>query len=119
MSTRRAGWFIVIAYSQQQDQGVYRSFDGGSNWNNLLPLDDSTVEGGTSSLARADAHEVLPLSNPADASAMIRFGITDGGNDWWWAIDNVSVSVVPEPTTGIMGWLAASFGLLFGRKKRS
>ena len=95
------------------------SFDGGTSWDNLLTLNESTVEGGNSSLARADAHEVLALSNPADGAALIRFGITDAGNDWWWAVDNVSVSVVPEPTTGILGWLAAGFGLLFGRKRRN
>ena len=95
------------------------SFDGGSSWDNLLTLDDSTVEGGTSSLSRADSHEVLPLSNPADGSAMIRFGLTDAGNDWWWAVDNVAVNVVPEPATGILGFFAAAIGLLFGRKRRS
>lgn len=94
------------------------SFDGGSNWTNLLTLDDSTVEGGTSSLARANSQEVLGLGNPADGSATVRFGITEAGNDWWWAIDNVAVSVVPEPTSGIMGLLVAGFGMLFGRKRR-
>lgn len=94
------------------------SFDGGGNWDTLLTLNDDTVEGGTSSLARANSQEVLPLSNPADGSAMIRFGITNAGNDWWWAVDNVAVSVVPEPTTGILGWFAAGIASLFGRKRR-
>lgn len=95
------------------------SFDGGDNWDTLLTLNDDTVEGGTSSLARANSQEVLPLGNPADASAMVRFGITSAGNDWWWAVDNVSVSVVPEPSTGLLGWLAAAFAMLVGRKRRS
>ncbi len=95
------------------------SFDGGSNWDNLLTLNDATVEGGTSSLSRADSHEVLPLSNPAGGSAMVRFGLTDAGNDWWWAIDNVAVSVVPEPGAGLLAWIAFGWAALCGRKRRS
>ena len=34
----------------------------------------------------------LALANPEGAtSAVISFGVVDGGNDWWWAIDNIVV----------------------------
>ena len=34
----------------------------------------------------------LPLNNPAGATNMqVKFGMTDAGNDWWWAIDNLEV----------------------------
>ncbi len=34
----------------------------------------------------------IPLNNPGgNGSAIIRFRLFDGGNDWWWAIDNISV----------------------------
>jgi hypothetical protein len=88
------------------------SFDGGNTWDNLLTLDDNTVEGGTSSLARANAKETLALNNPANATAKIRFGMVEAGNDWWWAIDNVAVEVTGtgEPTTGITDKTAWNFG---------
>ena len=79
------------------------SFDGGSNWDNLLTLDDTTVEGGTSSLTRVNNKEILDLSNPADASVMIRFGMTDAGNDWWWAIDNVALVAASDDGTPVDG----------------
>ena len=41
----------------------------------------------------------IALNNPAGAtSAKISFQYV-GDNNWWWAIDDVSVGVVPEPTT--------------------
>ncbi|WP_374311983.1 Ig-like domain-containing protein [Dongia sp.] len=34
----------------------------------------------------------IALNNPEGAtSAVISFGVIDGGNDWWWAIDNIAV----------------------------
>jgi hypothetical protein len=34
----------------------------------------------------------LQLSNPDGAQSMvIKFGLFDAGNDWWWAIDNIKV----------------------------
>lgn len=72
------------------------SFDDGDTWENLLTLNDETVEGGTSSLARANVREVVPLNNEAGAEALVRFGMVDAGNDWWWAVDNVSVEVPGE-----------------------
>lgn len=69
------------------------SFDDGATWENLLTLNDDTVEGGTSSLARSNTKEILPLNNPAGGTALVRFGMVEAGNDWWWAIDNVSVEI--------------------------
>ncbi len=34
---------------------------------------------------------LVPLGNPRANTAKIRFGLTQAGNDWWWAIDNVVV----------------------------
>ncbi len=34
----------------------------------------------------------IPIDNPADASELvISFGVIDAKNDWWWAIDNISL----------------------------
>ena len=35
----------------------------------------------------------LNINNPAGASSMrLTFGLTEAGNDWWWAIDNLEIS---------------------------
>jgi len=39
---------------------------------------------------------IVDLGDPAGAaSVVLTFGLFDAGNDWWWAIDNVEVSVLP------------------------
>ncbi|MEM9658768.1 MAG: hypothetical protein AAF961_10440, partial [Planctomycetota bacterium] len=69
------------------------SFDGGATYANLLTLDTASTPGGTSSLERADEAVALPLgAAPGDANAMLRFGLVDTGNDWWWAVDNIDVT---------------------------
>jgi hypothetical protein len=43
---------------------------------------------------------IIPLNNPAGASnVVINFGLTDAGNDWWWALDNISVDAGVAPPT--------------------
>jgi hypothetical protein len=72
------------------------SYDGGSA-NEILRW---------TSTAGSDFHDDAPnefidlaLNNPVDASsAVITWGMEDAGNDWWWAIDNISVEA-PAPLT--------------------
>ncbi len=41
---------------------------------------------------------LLPLNNPAGATKVVlTFALVDGGNDWWWAIDNVVVNAGAAP----------------------
>ena len=79
------------------------SFDGGANWQNLLTLDTASIEGGNSSLVRANETVTLEVDNPVSGSVMFRWGMTDAGNDWWWAIDNIRVvsSFPGNPLPGI------------------
>lgn len=36
---------------------------------------------------------ILPLNNPAGASSMVvTWGMLEARNDWWWAVDNVSIT---------------------------
>src|SRR5437868_977980 len=68
------------------------SFDGGTNWTNLLSMNSANT-GGDSSETRINEAVSLPLNNPAGAaSAIVRFGMTQAGNDWWWAVDNIGVN---------------------------
>jgi hypothetical protein len=41
----------------------------------------------------------LPLNNPAGAAAMtITFRLSNAGNNWWWALDNLQVTAIPLAT---------------------
>jgi hypothetical protein len=43
------------------------------------------------------------LNNPSGAtSAIVRFGLVNATDDWWWAVDNIVVSAVPEPSTALL-----------------
>jgi hypothetical protein len=47
----------------------------------------------------------IPL--PVGANTMwLEFGLTNAGNDWWWAIDNITVTV-PEPSSLALAGSAA------------
>ncbi len=57
-------------------------------------------EGADTGFVKDDATNeavVVPLQNPAGAqSVVITFGMIDAGNDWWWALDNIVVSAIPQ-----------------------
>lgn len=67
-----------------QKASVSVSYDGGAPVTVLECVateDDKTNE-----------RVVVPLDNPASAATMvISWGLTDAGNNWFWAIDNISV----------------------------
>ena len=92
------------------------SYDG-STWTNLLTLDTATL-GGNSVLDRANEEVSLPVGNPAGGEMYVRFGMTNAGNDWWWAIDNVEVNVVPEPASAGIAGLGAAAAAAFLRRRR-
>lgn len=68
------------------------SFDSGASWDNLLTLVTDAVSFPNSSLDRIDEAVELTASNPGSGSVKVRFGMTEAGNDWWWAFDNLKVS---------------------------
>lgn len=68
------------------------SFDSGASWDNLLTLVKSDPDFPNSSLDRIDEAVALTVANPGSGSVQVRFGMTEAGNDWWWAFDNVAVS---------------------------
>lgn len=42
----------------------------------------------------------LVINNPVGAtSVVIEFGLSNAGNDWWWAVDNIQVAAGPAITT--------------------
>jgi len=66
------------------------SFNSGATFTNLLTLNTASA-GGNSSLSRANEAIVLPVANPTGGSMLVRFGYVTADNDWWWALDNISV----------------------------
>ena len=70
---------------------VFVSIDGGA-FTSLLLLDTDNVLGGTSSLERVNEMVELEFQVSADATDVaFAFNMRDAGNDWWWAIDNLSL----------------------------
>ncbi|MFO0897519.1 MAG: Ig-like domain-containing protein [Pirellulales bacterium] len=67
------------------------SFDGGATWDNVL-LQNTETAGGQGSLEHANEHLTINIPNPAGGSLLVRFGIVNATNDWWWAIDNIKVT---------------------------
>ncbi|MFO0900345.1 MAG: Ig-like domain-containing protein [Pirellulales bacterium] len=66
------------------------SFDGGTTWENVM-LQNQETAGGTGSLDHANEHLSIEVPNPAGGSMLVRFGIVNASNDWWWSVDNIVV----------------------------
>ena len=62
-------------------------------------------------------HVTIALDNPGGATeAVLRIQYI-GGNDWWWAVDNIKLSVIPEPTSLGLSMLGLfGFGVI-GRRR--
>ena len=77
------------------------SYDGGTSWTNLLTLDSSNTLG-SSSAANVNEHRTVSVPNPDDGTMVFKWTNT-GTNDWWWAIDNISVKGTVDglPSPGI------------------
>lgn len=77
------------------------SYDGGSTFNTLKTYNSAALGDGVIIDERVD----LAVDNPASGSMVFRLAYTDASNDWWWAVDNVTVSAsaVPEPSTIALG----------------
>ncbi|MCA9233939.1 MAG: PEP-CTERM sorting domain-containing protein [Planctomycetales bacterium] len=59
----------------------------------------------------------VDLNNPAGATqAQVSFKYLNGSNNWFWAIDNVSIGTVPEPAAFVMVVGLAGLGLIVRRR---
>ncbi len=75
--------------TNNQEGLVDVSYDGGTTWANLLTLTkDNTVDSLTA--ANISEHRTIAFPNPGTGSMKLRLGLT-GTNDYWWAIDNVTI----------------------------
>nr|MCU0720039.1 Ig-like domain-containing protein [Pirellula sp.] len=90
------------------------SFDGGATFTQLLELNPTNTDN-DAPYARGNLNERLvtggttgggaaigSVNNPASGTAIFSF-YTEGGNDYWWAIDNLKVTgdIVGVPFVGV------------------
>jgi hypothetical protein len=60
---------------------------------------------------------LIDLNNPAGATSMqVSFKYLDAGNNWFWAIDNIRIGVIPEPSGVAMALVAACTAIGLGRR---
>jgi hypothetical protein len=72
------------------------SLDGGATFESPIEILRWESDSGSANFhddAPNEKIEFLPLQNPTDATHVkLEFAMVDAGNDWWWAIDNISLS---------------------------
>jgi hypothetical protein len=63
---------------------------------------------------------LLSLDNPAGATSVkLRWGMVNATDDWWWAVDNIVLSAVPEPCSAMLASLAILVLTLTAGRRRS
>ncbi|MBW7992102.1 MAG: S8 family peptidase [Planctomycetes bacterium] len=87
-----SSWRPEFDDNYHQTANITASFDGGDPVEVMLWESD---EASANYKPYATNETVtIDLQNPAGAeSVVLTFGLFDAGNDWWWAIDNVEISV--------------------------
>jgi len=77
---------------------VTASFNGEEEVELMLWLSDpSSPNFKSENLAHENETVVINVDNPPWAtSVVLKFGMFDAGNDWWWAIDNIKLTGIPK-----------------------
>ena len=93
-----SSWRPEFDDDYHQSAIVTASFNGQEELELLLWLSDpSSPNFKPENLANENETVVINVDNPPWATSMVlKFGMFDAGNDWWWAIDNVKVIGMPK-----------------------
>ena len=92
-----SSWRDEFDGNYHQTGNIVASYDG-SPAVQILRFDSDPASGDFKD-DTPNEHVTLGLNNPAGASEVVlTFGLFDAGNDWWWAVDNIEVQGVPEPS---------------------
>jgi hypothetical protein len=81
--------------ARDQTASLEVSFNGGVAFQNLLTFTTAN-SGGEDSTARINETISIPVNNPASGMMVLRFRLANAGNDWWWAIDNLTITGMPR-----------------------
>lgn len=112
----------------EQTALVEISYDDGATWQEVLRFESQEMidDGMGGTVPNPFFHDgtntnesvFVAIDNPAAASARLRFSHLGGNNNWWWAIDNIQLSAVPEPSCCLMALFAAGGLGLVARPRR-
>ncbi len=87
---------------ENQQLGVAEvSFDGGSTWERVLELDDNDGSNGDVLAGLATYTATTDFAVRQSNTMIFRFGYLNADNNWWFAIDNVTVEA--DPITYVKG----------------
>jgi hypothetical protein len=88
----------------EQTAVVEISYDDGATWQEVLRWESNQFLDPEETMPNPNFHDdntnesvLLAIDNPLASTARLRFSHLGGNNNWWWAIDNIQVSAVPEP----------------------
>jgi len=101
------------------DVALQSGVPGPLNWTNVFKYDSTTLADGLTINERVSINFDNPATGGVGAPTMyVRFGNTRGGNNWWWAVDNLSITAqaVPEPSSFVLASLMG-LGLLKARRR--
>lgn len=111
-----SSWRPEFDDNYHQTASVAVSYDGADPISVLLWESDAASANFHD--AAPNEHVMLSLDNPAGANSMeLTFRLFDAGNDWWWAVDNVAVNAVPEPSGFGLSLIAGLVGLGIRRRR--
>ena len=90
-----SSWRPEFDSNYRQSGRIWAQFDGAERMELLTWLSDGQDLNYKDDMS-TNEYVLAPLSNPNGASEVkLVFEMFDAGNDWWWAIDNVSIGVPP------------------------
>lgn len=96
---------------------IEASYDGGA-FTEVLRWE--SVAGPNFHDNNVDESVLLSLSNSGgNTSVRFRWGVVNATDDWWWGLDNIVVSAVPEPGSALLVSLAMMGLTLVGGRRRS
>lgn len=79
------------SHSNNQTATIRASYNGGASFLQVLRW-ESNLSSPSYKAGATNESVLLDLNNPTGASSVVlEFGLTNAGNDWWWAIDNLKV----------------------------
>ena len=78
-------------------------------------------EGGDDIVPGEDRNRTIDIQlDPGSASTLQLLFSYEGGNNWWWAIDNIRVegAAIPEPSAALFALLALGCGTVSAHRRR-